>query len=194
MSVAAFQTEYEAEVYRLYQEHLPKGPTAARQAVEAATVLSWEQIREIIVRVEARGPANGRPRRRRQRSEVLESIEQRDKRLASLPGGRREGNHAPTVTEVSKRLDKDPDMAGQIRECPVCRRKFKIGRRDQITCDAHCRDVARRVRANDPTVEASIGMMFDPPACLGCGKPLWAMRPDAKYHGAACRKKHERAK
>lgn len=196
-----FQLEYEAEVYRLYEEYLPKGPSAARQAVEGATRgLSWEQLQTVIADGQGRGLAKypstgltpGREKRRHHKAEILETFEERDERLSALPK-RGKANPPQSASEVSKRLDKDPDSAGQIRECPVCRRQFQIGRKDQITCDAHCRDLARRVRSGDPTVEASIKMLFDPPPCLGCEKPLWAMRPDAKYHGATCRKKAERA-
>jgi hypothetical protein len=147
------------------------------------------------VEPELEAEARIRPDRDRatRKAEHLESFEERDVRLAGLPGGRRRTNHPQSAADVSKRLDKGSDRAGQTRECPVCRRQFQIGRRDQVTCEAHCRDLARRARAGDPTVDASIEMLFHPPACRGCGAPLWAMRPDAKYHNATCRKKAERA-
>jgi len=37
-------------------------------------------------------------------------------------------------------------------------------------------------------------MLFEPAACAGCGDPMWAKRPDAKYHDPACRKRAQRAR
>jgi hypothetical protein len=58
--------------------------------------------------------------------------------------------------------------------------------------------VADELPRPDPTLEASIRMLFDPPDCAGCGEPLWGKRPDAKQHGPACiqrrRRREARAK
>jgi len=144
----------------------------------------------------------------RDRAELLETFEQRDERLAALPGGKvdragrgRKATDAPwSRMKTSIRLDKAVDNYRQNavsdpRECPVCRRRFTGGRIDRITCPDgnHCRDLARRVRAEDPTVEAALKMLYAPPDCAGCGKPLWGMRPDARHHGAACVKRRRRA-
>jgi hypothetical protein len=145
---------------------------------------------------------------------VVESFAERDERLAKLPGGRRWGlavdsnggvDRAPgelpatdppwAPAQVSKRLDKAVETPGQnvTPECPVCRRRFTGGRSDRVTCTDHCRDLARRVRQGDPSVAAAIRMLFVPPRCAGCDEPLWGKRPDARYHDAACRKRHQRA-
>ncbi len=141
------------------------------------------------------GPRRERDRRARAQTVLLETFEQRDKRLAGLPGGKRTTKPPWTATEVSKRTDKAADKTGQtaVRECPICRRQFKAGRVDRVTCSDHCRDLARRARNGDPTVEASIRMLFAPPDCAGCGKPLWGRRPDAKHHGPTCVKRRQRA-
>jgi hypothetical protein len=146
---------------------------------------------EVIAAAAAR-----RPRRAAPVPVVVETYEDRDVRLVRLPGGRREGRDPWSAAKVSKRLDLAVDNRGQsaVPECPVCRRQFRGGRADRVTCSDHCRDLARRVRQRDPTVEASLRMLFEPPPCAGCGGPLWGKRPDARHHGAACVKRAQRAR
>ncbi len=115
-----------------------------------------------------------RPRRRRGQGTPVEveTFEQRDARLSTPSPGRPPTANPRAMTtpwlqaKVSTRLDKAVNnpvhIAGAGTECPICRRAFRGGRYDRLTCSAHCRDLARRVRAGDPTVEAAIKMMFEP--------------------------------
>ncbi len=153
---------------------------------------------EVVVELASRGgdralgPRRERNRRIR-RPTTVETFEERGSRLAET---RHRTYKAPWLaTEVSTRLDKavDSPVQNSPRECPVCLRHFGGGRADRITCSDHCRDISRRVRQNDPTVEAATKMLFAPPQCAGCGEPLWSMRPDAKHHDQACVKRARRA-
>jgi len=190
-STEAARRNLEDELHR----RVAAGGEFAELAVE--TGLPVETVVMMVSRAGDRllGPRRERDRRARNPTVVLETFEERDLRLAQRPGGKRTGKHPWAATEVSQRLDTASDTYGQIevRECPVCQRRFKAGRVDRVTCTDHCRDLARRVRHGDPTVEASLRMLFDPPECAGCGLPLWGRRPDARHHGPACVKRRQRA-
>ncbi len=191
-STEAAQRNLEDEL----QRRVATGAEFATLAAE--TGLPVETVVMMVARAGDRllGPRRERDRRARSRTVLLETFEQRNERLANMPGGKRTTNPPQTATEVRKRLDKAADTAGQNaggRECPVCRRRFKAGRVDRITCSNHCRDLARRARHDDPTADAAIRMLFDPPNCAGCGEPLWGRRPDALHHGPACVKRRQRA-
>ena len=191
-STEAAQRNLEDEL----QRRVAAGAEFATLAAE--TRLPVETVVMMVARAGDRllGPRRERDRRARSRTVLLETFEQRNERLSVTPGGKRMTNPLQTATDVRKRLDKAADTAGQNggrRECPVCRRQFKAGRVDRITCSDHCRDLARRVRNGDPTADAAVRMLFAPPNCAGCGEPLWGRRPDAKHHGPACVKRRQRA-
>jgi hypothetical protein len=178
------------------QRRLARGTEYAKLA--QAADLPLPVVRRMVDRAEGRllGPRRERDRRVRRATVLLETFEQRDERLVRPPGAKTH-YHPWVTTEVLKRLDRATDSAGQsgaVRPCPVCSRQFRAGRADRITCEAHCRDVARRIRNGDPTAPAAVRMLFEPPACAGCGERLWAKRPDAKHHGAACVKRAQRAR
>lgn len=157
--------------------------------------------REVVVELAARGGDRllaGRERDRRERFtvELVESFAERVKRFCG-PDAVKMTNHPPVATEVpippAKGVD-TPGHCGGLRECAVCRRRFRGGRADRVTCSDHCRDLARRVRHGAPTVEASMRMLFSPHDCGGCGEPLWARRPDTRHCGPACAKRAQRAR
>jgi hypothetical protein len=167
-------------------------------ALARAADLPLPVVRRMVDRAEGRllGPRRERDRRVRRATVLLETFEQRDERLVRPPGPQTP-NHPWDATEVLTRLDRATDSAGQsgaARPCPVCSRQFRAGRADRVTCSDHCRDIARRIRGGDPTAPDAVRMLFEPPACAGCGGPLWARRPDAKHHGAACVKRAQRAR
>ncbi len=185
-ALEAIRRNLEDELHRRHAA----GADYARLAREAD--LPLDLVREMVGRATDRylGPRRERDRRARRPTEI-ETYESRDLRLAR----RRMGNPPWSATEVRKRLDIFVDTAGQSsagRDCPICLRRF-TGRADRATCSDHCRDLARRVRHADPTIEASLRMLFHPPACAGCGERLWAKRPDARHHGPACVKRRQRA-
>jgi hypothetical protein len=178
------------------QRRLARGAEYA--ALAQAADLPLPVVRRMVDRAEGRllGPRRERDRRVRRATVLLETFEQRDERLSRPPGAQTH-HHSWDATEVLKRLDTATDSAGQsgaARPCPVCSRQFRAGRADRVTCSDHCRDLARRIRNGDPTAPAAVRMLFEPPACAGCGEPLWARRPDAKHHGAACVKRAQRAR
>jgi len=123
----------------------------------------------------------------------VESFAERTKRLGAWPWEKRTRALAEPE-QVLRRLAGAVDAPGKAggRACPVCMRLFHRSRDDRVTCSGHCRDIARRVRQHDPRAGAALLMLFDPPACAGCGEPLWAMRPDARFHGTMCRKRAQR--
>lgn len=178
------------------QRRASSGTEYATLAQELAGLLGWPAPTSGVVKMVHRsddrraGPRRERDRRVRRQTEI-ETYESRDLRLAD----RRMTNPPWLAAEVRKRLDVSVDTAGQStagRDCPVCLRRFSA-RADRATCSDHCRDLARRIRQADPTAEASLRMLFEPPACAGCGEPLWAKRPDAKQHGPACVKRRQRS-
>jgi hypothetical protein len=78
------------------------------------------------------------------------------------------------------------------RRCRLCRWPFKPGRVDQHHCSKRCVRVAHRERVGDPTVDATIAWLRDPPNCEGCGEPLRDTRVGARFHGDACHKRAQR--
>lgn len=178
------------------QRRLANGTAYAKLA--QAADLPLPVVRRMVDRAEGRllGPRRERDRRVRRATVLLETFEQRDERLVRPPAPKTH-NHPWDAAGVLKRLDQATDSAGQsgaVRPCPVCSRQFRAGRADRVTCDDHCRDIARRIRGGDATAPDAVRMLYAPPACAGCGAPLWAKRPDAKHHDPACVKRAQRAR
>jgi hypothetical protein len=182
------QIAFEDELYRRHADG------EALRALAEQTALGKDAVRTLIEHAADRervhlATAGGyeRSRHTRRPTEIVETFEQARKR--------RMGNHPRTATDPSIALDEAVDRAGHpdgLRECPICRRRFRPSRVDQLVCRAKCRDLLRRLRARDKTVLAGLRMLLDPPPCADCGKPLWDMRPDARFHGHRCRKRHQR--
>jgi hypothetical protein len=157
---------------------------------------------EVVVSLAGRGGdrllAGRRERDRRERSsvELVETFADRVKRFCG-PDAVKMTNHPSVATEAPISPAKAGDTPGHsrgLRECAVCLRRFRGGRADRVTCSDHCRDLARRERNDDPTVEASMRMLFSPHDCAECGEPLWARRPDTRYCGPGCAKRAQRAR
>jgi hypothetical protein len=181
------QIAFEDELYRRHADG------EALRALAEQTALGKDAVRTLIEHAADRervhlATAGGyeRSRHTRRPTEIVETFEQARKR--------RMGNHPRTATDPSIALDEAVDRAGHpdgLRECPICRRRFRASRVDQLVCRAKCRDLMWRLKAGDKTV-AGLRMLIDPPPCAGCGEPLWDMRPDARFHGHRCRKRHQR--
>jgi len=160
-------------------------------ALAARLGLSVSEILSVAGRIDVEAPTRISDQRRAVGEALsIESFAERTQRLGAWPWEKRTRTLAEPE-QVLGRLDKGADLPGSTggRECPVCMRLFHRSREDRVTCSGHCRDIARRVRQHDPGAGAALLMLFDPPACAGCGEPLWAMRPEARFHGTMCRKR-----
>lgn len=168
------------------------------EALAGESGLPLEVVVSLAGRAGGRLLAGRRERDRRERSSVVvvETFADRVKRFCG-PDAVTMTNHPWPATEAPIPPPKTPDTpghSGTLRECPVCLRRFGGGRADRVTCSDHCRDLARRMRNGDPTVEASLRMLFSPHDCAECGEPLWARRPDTRYCGPACAKRTQRSR
>jgi len=184
---------------RAFEDELHRRFVAGAALTKLAdeTELPLALVRDMIARAGDRrlGPARERERRAHRQTVIVEDFEQRDERLAALPGGRT-ATPSWLAAEALRRVDRaqaDVAHVGLLRECPVCRRRFKAGRADRVTCSDHCRRLVARLRHGDARAESAVRMMLAAHECAGCGRPLWAMRPDAVNHGATCAKRARRA-